>query len=188
MNIAVFCGSSEGHDAVYRLEAERLGSWLAGAGVHLVFGGGRVGLMGAIADAVLAGGGEVTGVIPASLAEKEIAHEGLTDLKVVPDMHTRKATMAQLADAFIAMPGGAGTLEELFEVWTWAQLGYHGKACALFNVNGYYDPLLSFVEGMTDAGFLWPDHRDMLLVESDPASLVERIRTYRAPVGKWQSG
>lgn len=188
MKIAVFCGSSAGNDAVYRQEAERLGRRLAESGIHLVFGGGRVGLMGVIADAVLAADGEVTGVIPQSLAEKEIAHSGLTELQVVPDMHTRKATMSRLADAFIAMPGGAGTLEELFEVWTWGQLGYHGKACALFNVNGYYDQLLSFVDGMTGAGFLWPDHRDMLLVDSDPGRLVERIRAYQAPAGKWQSG
>jgi uncharacterized protein (TIGR00730 family) len=151
-----------------------------------VYGGAHVGLMGAVADAVLSRRGEVIGVIPRALVEREIAHRGLTELRVVDSMHERKAVMADLADGFVALPGGAGTLEELFEVWTWAQLGLHRKPCGLLNVNGYFAPLGAFLDHATAEGFLRAEHRAMLMIESDPAALLERFVHYTAPaVSKW---
>lgn len=185
MKIAVFCGSSPGHDDQYRQAAAEVGSYLAAEGIGLVFGGGHVGLMGVVADAVLAGGGEVYGVIPESLQNRELAHPGLTRLDVVAGMHERKAKMAAMADAFVALPGGPGTMDELFEAWTWAQLGYHDKPCALYNTGGYYDDLIGFIATMSDAGFLKPAHADMLVVENTPKALVAALRGYRKPAHKW---
>ncbi len=184
--VCVFCGSSTGAGNGYEEGARRLGRALAGSGITLVYGGASVGLMGALADAVLEAGGEVIGVIPRSLQEREISHDNLTDLRVVGSMHERKAQMATLSDGFIAMPGGAGTLEEFFEVWTWAQLGEHGKPCGLLNVNGYYDPLLAFLDHIVAQKFLSAKHRNMVLVEREPRPLLDRLSDYRSPdVPKW---
>lgn len=185
MHVAVYCGSSSGHNPDYVEAAQALGQYLGEQGINLVFGGGKVGLMGTVADAVLAAGGEVHGVIPEALKDRELAHPGLTHLDVVATMHQRKARMAELADAYIALPGGPGTLEELFEAWTWGQLGYHRKPCALYNVCGYYDALLDFVDRMTGEGFLSPTHAEMLIVASEPAPLVDALRAYQPPARKW---
>lgn len=185
MKVAVFCGSSLGSGIVFQEAAETLGVHFASQQIELVYGGGKVGLMGVIADAVLAGGGNVTGVIPQALKDREIAHPKLTQLYVVPDMHTRKAKMADLADAFVALPGGAGTLEEFFEVWTWAQLGYHTKACALYNVAGYFDKLLEFTEHMVEKQFLKREYADMIQVATNPKQLVDGLKAYKAPKQKW---
>lgn len=184
--ICVFCGSSPGAQPDYQSAAQRLGALLAERGLGLVYGGGRVGLMGAVADAALAAGGEVTGVIPFSLAQKEVAHTGLTDLRIVDSMHDRKAQMAALSDGFMALPGGFGTLEELFEVVTWAQIGIHTKPCGLLNVNRYFDPLLAFIDHALAEKFVRPEHRSLLLTETDPTRLLERMAVYRSPiVDKW---
>lgn len=186
MRLCVFCGSSSGSKAIYLEMATRLGKALADAGIGLVYGGASVGLMGAVADAALANGGEVIGIIPQALQEKEIAHKGLTDLRVVGSMHERKALMAELSDGFIAMPGGIGTLEELFEVWTWAQLGYHTKPCALLNVDGFYDGLATFLDSLVEQAFVKPNYREMLIVEEQVESLLAAISNYEAPVvTKW---
>ncbi|HZH09403.1 MAG TPA: TIGR00730 family Rossman fold protein [Microvirga sp.] len=186
MRLCVFCGSNAGQDPVYMETARLLGETLARNGIELVYGGAAVGLMGAVADAVLAEGGRVTGVMPQALVDKEIAHTGLSDLRVVGSMHERKALMAELSDGFIALPGGLGTFEELFEVWTWAQLGYHKKPCALLNVSGFYDKLADFLDDVVERGFVKPVHRAMLIVKDDPAALIEAIRTYEPPkVDKW---
>ncbi|MBP8230820.1 MAG: TIGR00730 family Rossman fold protein [Rhizorhabdus sp.] len=184
--LCVFCGSSPGHDPVHGTAARALGGALTDAGIDLVYGGGHVGLMGMVADAVLAGGGRVTGVIPQALHDLEVAHHGLTTLHVVGSMHERKAMMADLSDGFIAMPGGIGTFEELFEMWTWGQLGYHRKPVGLLNVGGFYDRLVGFIDDVVDAGFLRAAHRSMLMVEEDPAALVARMQAYEPPViEKW---
>ena len=186
MRLCVFCGSNAGQDPVYLATARALGEALAAIGIGLVYGGASVGLMGAVADAVLAKGGNVIGVMPQALVDKEIAHKGLSDLRVVGSMHERKALMAELADGFIALPGGLGTFEELFEVWTWAQLGYHRKPCALLNAGGFYDKLTDFLDDVVERGFVKPIHRAMLIVESDPAALIQAIRAYEPPkVDKW---
>ena len=185
MRIAVFCGSSLGSNPLFEQSAEELAKFLASRDIELVYGGGKVGLMGVIADAALGVGGKVTGVIPQALQDREIAHPSLTCLHVVPDMHTRKAKMAELADAFVAMPGGAGTLEEFFEVWTWAQLGYHTKPCALYNVDGYFDKLLGFVDHMVENALLKPQYRTMIRVEADPRKLVDTLANYQPPEQKW---
>ncbi|WP_244593190.1 TIGR00730 family Rossman fold protein [Rhodoblastus acidophilus] len=182
----VFSGSSSGRSPIYAEAAERLGHALAEAGIGLVYGGASVGLMGIIADAVQSRGGEVIGVIPRALVEKEVAHKTLADLRVVETMHQRKALMAELSDGFIALPGGLGTLEELFEVWTWAQLGYHGKPCALLDVGGFYQSLTAFLDHVVAEAFLKPIHRDMLIVEREPTQLLAALRAYRAPQAtKW---
>ena len=186
MRLCVFCGSSSGQDPVYLEAARSLGDTMGAQGIELVYGGASVGLMGAVADAVLGRGGHVTGVMPQALVDKEIAHGGLSDLRVVGSMHERKALMAELADGFVALPGGLGTFEELFEVWTWAQLGYHRKPCALLNAGGFYDKLTDFLDDVVDRGFVKPIHRAMLIVESKPAALVEAVRSYEPPkVDKW---
>lgn len=186
MRLCVFCGSNAGQDPIYIETARSLGKALARNGIDLVYGGASVGLMGAVADSALAHGGRVIGVMPQALVDKEIAHNGLSDLRVVGSMHERKALMAELADGFIALPGGLGTFEELFEVWTWAQLGYHEKPCALLNAGGFYDKLTSFLDDVVERGFVKPVHRAMLIVESDPAALIEAIRAYEPPkVIKW---
>jgi len=173
--ICVFAGSSSGARPEYRAAAVELGRALAAREIGLVYGGARVGLMGIVADAVLAAGGEVTGIIPAAMVAKEIAHDGLTDLRVVSSMHERKATMADLADAFVALPGGWGTWEELFEMVTWAQLGLHCKPCGLLNARGYFDPLLSFITHAVDEGFVRGDHARMLAVSSAAAPLLDLL-------------
>ncbi|MCB4771517.1 TIGR00730 family Rossman fold protein [Ancylobacter sp. Lp-2] len=184
--ICVFLGSNAGHRPDYTEAAVALGTSLAREGIGLVYGGASVGLMGVLADAALAAGGEVTGVIPRGILEREVAHKGLADLRIVGSMHERKALMAELADAFVALPGGIGTLEELFEVWTWAQLGSHEKPCALLNVAGYFDRLLGFVDHVVGEGFMREAHRDMLLVADNPKALLARLQGYRAPhVAKW---
>jgi uncharacterized protein (TIGR00730 family) len=180
-SLCVFCGSHSGASPAYAEAAAGLGRTLAARGLRLVYGGGHVGLMGVVADAALAAGGEVIGVIPAALADRELAHEDLTGLEVVASMHERKARMSALADGFIALPGGIGTLEELFEVWTWSQLGLQLKPCALLNAEGYYDHLLSFLDHMTGERFLSPFHRGMLIVDDDPERLLDRLAAWRSP-------
>ncbi|KGP90130.1 lysine decarboxylase [Pontibacillus chungwhensis BH030062] len=176
--IAVFCGSSEGASAAYKEDAVRLGSLLAQQGITLVYGGSSVGLMGAVADTVLAEGGEAIGVIPKKLVEREIAHASLTELYVVDSMHERKAKMAELSDAFITLPGGAGTLEEFFEVYTWAQIGIHQKPFGILNTNQYYTPLISLFDHMVEQKFLKKDNRDMVMVEESPESLLTNFRSF----------
>ncbi len=184
--VCVFCGSSPGVDPVYRDEAARLGRELARRDWELVYGGGSVGLMGEIADAVLAAGGKVTGVIPQMLAVKELQHTGCTTLHVTPTMHVRKQTMADAADAFVAMPGGFGTFEEVLEIATWAQLGMHEKPIALFNVRGFYDPLLAFIDHTVREGFIRENQRAIVFSESDAAALCERLVHHEMPhVKKW---
>jgi hypothetical protein len=173
--ICVFCGSSVGSRAEYRAAAERLAATLSERGIALVFGGGAVGLMGAIADAMLARGGEVIGVIPEALAAREVAHLGLRDLRVVGSMHERKATMAGLSDAFLAMPGGFGTFEEFCEVVTWTQLGLHRKRCGLLNVAGFYDPLLAQFDRAVADGFLKPSGRALVVSDDQPARLLDLL-------------
>ncbi len=184
--VCVYCGSNAGASAEYRSAAEALGTLLAVQGVGLVFGGGRVGLMGAIADAALRAGGEVIGVIPRALEEKELGHTGCTELHVVGSMHERKQLMADLADGFLALPGGIGTLEELFETFTWLQLGFHAKPVGVLNVAGFFDHLLAFLRDVTTGKFLLPEHLDCLLVESTPEPLLARMSAFRPPqLGKW---
>lgn len=179
--LCVFCGANAGRDPIYREAAQALGSLLAREGIGLVYGGASIGLMGAVADAARAAGGEVIGVIPRALMKREIAHAGLADLRVVGSMHERKALMAELADGFIALPGGVGTLEELFEVWTWVHLGLHRKPCALLDVAGFYSGLARFLDHVDGEGFLRAGVRDMLLVERDPVRLLTAMRDWRAP-------
>lgn len=187
--ICVFCGSSAGVRPDYRAMAERMARAIASRGLSVVYGGGRVGLMGALADATLAAGGEVIGVIPEALALKEVAHSGLTALHVVDSMHTRKAMMADLSDAFVAMPGGFGTFEEFCEILTWAQLGIHRKPIGLLDVAGYYEPLLALFDRAHVEGFVRPEHRALVLPSSDPDDLLDRLAAWRpdglAPVEKW---
>jgi uncharacterized protein (TIGR00730 family) len=184
--LCVFCGSSTGVRPEYLDAARSLGAALAKRGIGLVYGGASVGLMGAVADAALDAGGEVIGVIPTALWEKEIAHRDLTELRVVGSMHERKAQMAELSDGFVALPGGIGTLEELFEVWTWSQLGLHRKPVALLNVAGYYTPLLQFLDSAVTERFLRAEHRGMLVTAKDPETLLTRVGAYRPPgVTKW---
>jgi uncharacterized protein (TIGR00730 family) len=185
--ICVFCGASPGARPEYREATEELARLLTAEGIGVVYGGGGVGLMGALADAVLAAGGQPIGVIPRSLLEREIAHRDVHDMRVVGSMHERKALMADLADAFIALPGGLGTLEELFEVYTWAQLGLHRKPCALLNVEGYYDGVADFLAHAVEERFLRAETRELLMIETDAAALIERLRTFEPPalVPKW---
>jgi len=173
--ICVFCGSSFGSDPAYARVAEQLGESLAARNIELVYGGATVGLMGLLADSVLTRGGRVIGVIPQALVDKEIAHTGLTDLRVVNSMHERKALMAELADAFIALPGGFGTLEEFCEVLTWSQLGLHRKNCGLLNINGYYDGLLSLFDHAVAEGFLKSSSRKLVQSDSEPDRLIDAV-------------
>lgn len=184
--LCIFCGSSLGGRGAFADAARAMGAELARRGIAVVYGGGRVGLMGVVADATLAAGGEVIGVIPRALATRELAHDALTDLRVVGTMHERKALMAELADAFVALPGGLGTFEEFCEILTWAQLGIHSKPCALLNVEGYYDPLLSLFDHAVAERFVRPEHRALVLAESDPGRLLEALKRFRAPsIKKW---
>ena len=184
--LCVFCGSSAGNDPVYARLAAQLGRTLAQRGVGVVYGGGRVGLMGVLADSALAEGGEVIGVIPQALMDREVGHAGLTELRVVDSMHTRKALMAELADGFVALPGGLGTLEELFEVWTWAQLGIHVKPCGLLDVDDFFAPLVAFLDHLVATGFVRSEHRAMLTVATSPEDLLARFSEYTVPaMPKW---
>jgi hypothetical protein len=184
--ICVYLGSNPGNNPAYAAAAEGLGRELAARNIGLVYGGSSTGLMGRLADACLAAGGEAIGVIPKRLVEKEIAHQGLTESHVVNSMHERKQLMADFSDAFITLPGGIGTLEEFFEVLTWSQLGYHAKPCGLLDVNGYYACLADHFDRMVDEGFLMAEHRRMVLTSPDPVELIERFADYEPPVvDKW---
>jgi uncharacterized protein (TIGR00730 family) len=184
--VCVFCGSSPGADPAFADAAESLGRELAQRGIRLVYGGGRVGLMGVLADSALRSGGEVHGVITRALRDKEVAHLGLTTLRIVATMHERKAAMAAEAEAFVMLPGGFGTLDEFFEALTWTQLGIHAKPCGILNVGGFFDPLLELFEAATRQRFIRAEHRDMVVVEADPVSMIERLAGW-VPVtaGKW---
>ncbi|MBP6706860.1 MAG: TIGR00730 family Rossman fold protein [Achromobacter sp.] len=185
-NLCVYCGSNPGNRPDYIEQARALARELVKRDIGLVYGGSVVGIMGEVANEVLAGGGRVIGVIPELLLKKEHAHRGLTELHLVQTMHERKAMMIDKADGFIALPGGAGTLEEFFEVWTWAQLNMHEKPCGLLNVAGYYDAMLQFLDHAVAESFIRPQHRDMLVVEQDPVALLDRYAAYQAPiVSKW---
>lgn len=173
--LTVFTGSSPGNSPAYLQTVQDFGRDVAEAGYGIVFGGGHVGLMGAVADAALNAGGEVIGVMPQSLADREVPHQGLTRLVMVPDMHARKARMAELGDAFVALPGGAGTLEELFEIWTWQQLGLHTKPVALYNVDGFWDPLITMLDHMQEQGFIRQTFRDALIIAEDTQGLLAAI-------------
>jgi uncharacterized protein (TIGR00730 family) len=185
-SVCVFCGSNSGTDPRFALAANEFGALLAKEGITLVFGGGHVGLMGVVADSVLANGGKAIGVIPRALWDREVGHRNLTELHVVETMHERKAMMASLADAFVALPGGLGTLEEIFEVWTWAQLGIHGKPVGFLDAAGFYAPLMAYLDRGVEAGFVRPQHRAMAIVDRDSAALLRRLAAYEPPrVAKW---
>ncbi|RLS51310.1 MAG: TIGR00730 family Rossman fold protein [Planctomycetota bacterium] len=184
--VCVYCGSSFGNNPVYSEVARELGQTLAERQIELIYGGGRVGLMGVVADAVLAAGGRVQGVIPQALADREVAHHGLTQLHIVQSMHDRKSMMADLSEGFIALPGGIGTLEELFEIWTWAQLGIHSRPIGLLNIAGYFDRLLEFLTHAMREAFLKPAHHQAAVVSASVADLLEQMQ--QSPpvnVGKW---
>ncbi len=185
-SLCVFCGSMAGARPEYAAAARGLGRLLAERGVRLVYGGGKVGLMGVLADAALAGGGEVMGVIPEHLMAKELGHAGVSELRIVASMHERKALMAELSDAFVALPGGIGTLEELLEIVTWAQLGLHAKPCGLLDVCGYYRPLLEMLATAAAEGFLHPEHQELLVTATEPADLLDKLARHRPPeLPKW---
>jgi uncharacterized protein (TIGR00730 family) len=177
-SVCVFCGSNSGTSPHYLRVAGDFGTLLASRRLRLVYGGGRVGLMGAVADAVLAAGGQVIGVIPQLLLDREAGHTGLTELRVVTTMSQRKQVMADLSDAFVTLPGGIGTMDELFEAWTWSQLGLQNKPSGLLNVSGYYDSLIAFLDQAVDAGFLRPRHRDALIVDTSMAALLDRLMQF----------
>jgi uncharacterized protein (TIGR00730 family) len=180
-SLCVYCGSNIGADPEFAAATRGMAALLAGRGIRVVYGGGAVGLMGVLADAALAAGGEVVGVIPQALMDREIGHKGLTELHVVGSMHERKALMAELADGFVALPGGVGTLEELVEVYTWSQLGLHRKPLGLLNVSGYYDGLAAFLDHAVREQFLRPEHRAVLVVESQPDALLDRLERAEPP-------
>ena len=187
--VCVFCAANPGvHDA-YAAQARAMGRYLAESGRRVVYGGGRTGLMGALAAGALDAGGEVVGIMPRHLVEREVAHTGLTTLHVVESMHERKALLAELSDGFLAMPGGLGTMEELFEIWTWGQLGLHRKPYGLLEVNGFFAPLLAFLDHAVDEGFIARANRDLLVVDTDPAALVARMEAAEPPrVARWMTG
>ena len=186
-SVCVFCGSNTGARPSYAVMAEGLGRVLAERGIRVVYGGGRVGLMGKVADAALAAGGEVVGVIPQHLMDREVGHTGLTDLRVTASMHERKALMADLAEGFVALPGGFGTLEELAETLTWSQLGLQAKPFGLLDVEGFYEPLLTFLDHTVGERFVTPEHRALVLSADDPAALLDRLAAWEpgAARGKW---
>ncbi len=188
-SLCVFCGSNAGARDLYVKAAQDVGRAAAERGLRLVYGGASVGLMGALADAALAAGGEVVGVMPRALIEREIEHKGLTELHEVGSMHERKALMSDLSDAFLALPGGAGTLEEVFEVWTWAQLGHHRKPVGLLNAGGYFDLLIAFLDHQARERFMRPEHRNMLMAEDRAEGILDRFERYQPPVvEKWIAG
>lgn len=180
-SIAVFCGSSEGASPIYKESAVKLGHVLAEQQITLIYGGANVGLMGAVADAVLEQGGRVIGVLPFFLQDREIAHKGLTELVMVDSMHERKAKMAELADGFIALPGGPGTMEEFFEIFTWGQLGLHRKPCGLLNINHYFDPIVSMFDVMQREQFMQPKYRTMVITDHTPEGILKQFSNYDAP-------
>ncbi|MFZ3084341.1 TIGR00730 family Rossman fold protein [Rhodoferax ferrireducens] len=185
-NICVYCGSNPGRQEAYSSAARALAQSLVDRNLGLVYGGASVGIMGLIADTVLQLGGRAVGVIPEALVRKEVAHKSLTELHVTQSMHKRKTLMAELSDGFIAMPGGIGTLEEIFEIWTWAQLGIHAKPCGLLNAAGYFDALTTFLDHAVAEQFVKPPHRAILIVEQTPEALLDRFASYQAPtVQKW---
>ena len=182
----MFCAAGAGRDAIYAAEARAMGAYLAESGRRLVYGGGRTGLMGALAEGALAAGGEVIGIMPKHLVDHEVAHTGLTELRVVGSMHERKAMLAELSDGFLAMPGGLGTLEELFEIWTWGQLGLHRKPYGMLNVNGYFTPLLAFLDHAVTEQFFRPEYRALLVVDTEPAALIARMEAMEPPpLSRW---
>lgn len=184
--ICVFCGSRPGAHPSYLAAAVELGRLLAESGKTLVYGGGSVGLMGAVADAAMAGGGKVIGVIPQSLVDREVGHQSVTELRIVGSMHERKALMADLSDGFLALPGGIGTLEEFFETWTWGQLGLHRKPFGLLDVEGFYEPMLTFLDRLVEQRFVRPEHRAMLIVAQRPVTMIAAMEAYTPPpVPKW---
>ena len=185
-SIAIFCGSAPGKDSVFVENARKVGETLAAQGKTLIYGGGRSGLMGVVADSTLAAGGRAIGVMPESLAEYELAHPDLTELYIVENMHARKIKMSELAEGFIALPGGSGTLEEIFEQWTWAQLGIHSKPCAFLNVDGFYDDLLKFLRQTSEKGFTQPRFCEALIVSNCIDNILQRFEQYRAPEMKWE--
>lgn len=180
-SLCIYCGASSGATEAYATAARAMAAAMVNQGIELVYGGGRVGLMGVIADEVMRLGGRATGVIPRALVEREVGHAGLTQLHVVKDMHERKAMMAELADGFVALPGGIGTLEELFEVFTWSYLGLHDKPVALLNAAGYFDGLIAFLEHMVRERFLKPEQASRLLHDTQPAALIARLQSFAAP-------
>ncbi len=185
-SICVFCGSNPGNDPAYLAAADSLGKSIVAHGYKLVYGGAEVGLMGAVANAALKAGGHVIGVMPKALIDKEIEHKNLTELRSVSSMHERKALMADLSDGFIALPGGVGTLEEIFEIWTWAQLGHHDKPLAFMNIAGFYDPLSTFLDHQSDEGFVRRGHRDMAIFSDNAEKILDAFANYDAPVlQKW---
>ena len=187
MRICVYAGSNPGADPAYAEVAEELARLLAARGIGIVYGGAHVGLMGVLADTAMKAGGEVIGVMPQALVDREIGHTAITELRVVGSMHERKALMTELSDGFLALPGGAGTLEELFEVYTWAQLGLHSKPCGLLDVEAYYSGLAAFLDHAVEERFLREEHRAALMVEREPARLIDRLREFepRAVTPKW---
>jgi uncharacterized protein (TIGR00730 family) len=184
-SICVFCGARTGNNPSFQKVAEETGRTIAQAGTTLVYGGGRVGLMGIVADAAMAAGGKVIGIIPQFLAEKEVEHRNLTEVHIVSSMHERKAMMAELSDGFVALPGGAGTLEEIFEQWTWAQLGIHTKPVSFLNADGFYDPLVELIAHMKSTGFIQAELADMVIFERDITSVLARLDSYEAPQKNW---
>jgi len=185
-SICIFCGSASGADPAYAAAAAEVGRLLAASERTLVYGGGDVGLMGAAADAAIAAGGKVIGVIPQALVDREVAHRGISELRIVASMHERKALMAELSDGFLILPGGIGTLEEFFETWTWAQLGLHAKPFGLLDVNGFYQPLLQFLDRLVEQRFVKQKYRELLLVGRDPAKLIAAMETSRpTPSPRW---
>ncbi len=185
-SVCVFCGSNPGNDIRHSLAAQKLGKIIAGEDLTLVYGGGNVGIMGELANSVLQYNGKVIGVIPKNLVEREVALKEVTELKIVTSMHERKTIMSELSDGFIAMSGGIGTLEELFEIWAWAHLGIHSKPIGLLNINGYYDSLVKFITGSINEGFMQKTDLDMIILENDPETLIEGMKTFKPPhVRKW---
>lgn len=185
MRLTVFCGSSLGRSTRYAEAARDFARVMLARGIGLVYGGAAVGMMGVLADTILEGGGEAIGVIPRVLADREIAHRHLSELRIVDTMHERKALMGDLGDGFVALPGGAGTFDELFEAWTWAQLGLHGKPCAVLDVDGYFDSLLGAIDHAVQEGFIRDEYARMLIVERDPSRLLDRMTEYRPAGAKW---
>jgi uncharacterized protein (TIGR00730 family) len=184
--VCVFCGASAGRDPRYSEVATAVGGALASRGIELVYGGGRVGLMGAVADGALAAGGRVTGVIPTGLIERELAHAGITAMRIVTTLHERKAAMAELSDAFLALPGGLGTLEELAEVLSWAQLELHAKPVGALDIGGFFRPLVAYLDHVAAEGFVAASHQDLLIVDDDLDRLLERFEEWQPPVGRWR--
>lgn len=186
-SIGVFCGSSSGTEQIFDEAAREAGRMIAQRGIEVVYGGAHVGLMGAVADSALDQGGRVTGVIPKALVDREIAHEGLSAMHVVNNMHERKMKMAELSSGFVALPGGAGTLEEIFEQWTWAQLGIHNKPCGFLNMGGYFDPLKEMAQRMVAKGFMKQQYAEMLVFTEDFGDLLDSFESYTPPAPKWQT-